>query len=188
MEGGEQPLPGIHWGIKCFITLCKMRKNSGTLVMVLQELERLGCGRDLENMQPITWIYGTLFFGSQSGINGVEWQWKTKTVIKGNIGVLPCCHGTISQAFSYPLTCTEKQNHLGLAPNETSLTAECHQKNVKWTSDGLPWQPERHGFWELWKDFLRTWNIHLEGRLFKKNFMIPTEKTDHRNLKLDKKK
>lgn len=42
--------------------------------MVLQELGRLGCGGDLENMQPITWIYGTLFFSSQRGINGVEWQ------------------------------------------------------------------------------------------------------------------
>lgn len=56
------------------MALCKMRKNSGTLVMVLQELGRLGYGGDLENMQPITWIYGTSFFSSQGGINGVEWQ------------------------------------------------------------------------------------------------------------------
>lgn len=82
--------------------------------------------RPWKHMQPITWIYGTSFFSSKSGINGVDWQWKTETVIKGNIGVLPCCHGTISQTFRYPLTCTGKKNHLWLAPSETDLAAGLH--------------------------------------------------------------
>lgn len=49
MKGGERSLSGIYWSIKLLITLCRMRKNSGTLIMVLQELGRLGYGRDLEN-------------------------------------------------------------------------------------------------------------------------------------------
>lgn len=54
--------------------LHRVRRNSGTLIMDLQELGRLGYRKDIENTYKPLRIYGTSFFSPQSGINGVEWQ------------------------------------------------------------------------------------------------------------------